>query len=181
MILRPLQPAEAFYRFNTPRWSYRPTSGAGAAKVGGRFNRPGIEALYLSRSVETGSAEYQQDEPLMPPGTLVTYRIALSQVVDFQKGYVRGEWDELWADWHCEWRKLALYEEIEPPSWLLGDIAIECGSKGILFPSTRHAGGSNVVVFTQQLDERDELSTYDPHGDLPRNQDSWRDQTGSAK
>jgi RES domain-containing protein len=41
MILRPLQPAEAFYRFNTPRWSYRPTSGAGAAKVGGRFNRPG--------------------------------------------------------------------------------------------------------------------------------------------
>jgi RES domain-containing protein len=108
----------------------------------------------------------------------VTYRIALSQVVDFQKGYVRGEWDELWADWHCEWRKLALYEEIEPPSWLLGDIAIECGSKGILFPSTRHMGGSNVVVFTQQLDERDELSTYDPHGDLPRNQDSWRDQTG---
>lgn len=59
MILRPLQPAEAFYRFNTPRW--------------------------------------------------------------FQKGYVRGEWDELWADWHCEWRRLALYEEIEPPSWLLGD------------------------------------------------------------
>lgn len=105
MILRPLQPAEAFYRFNTPRWSYRPTSGAGAAKVGGRFNRPGVEALYLSRSVETASAEYQQDEPLMPPGTLVTCRIALSNVVDFQKGYIRGDWDELWADWHCEWRK----------------------------------------------------------------------------
>jgi len=48
---------------------------------------------------------------------------------------------------------LALYEEIEPPR-------------------------SNIVVFTQQLEERDELSTYDPHGDLPRNQDSWRDQTG---
>lgn len=112
MILRPLQPAEAFYRFNTPRWSYRPTSGAGAAKVGGRFNRPGVEALYLSRSVETASAEYQ--------------------------------------------------EEIEPPSWLLGDIAIECGSKGVLFPSTRNAGGSNIVVFTQQLDDRDELSTIIP-------------------
>ncbi|MFL6603466.1 MAG: RES domain-containing protein [Steroidobacteraceae bacterium] len=64
---------------------------------------------------------------------------------------------------------------------MLGDIAIEYGSKGILFPSTCHAGGSNVVVFTQQLDDRDELSTYDPHGDLPRNQDSWRDQTGSEK
>jgi len=98
MILRPLQPAEAFYRFNTPRWSYRPTSGAGAAKVGGRFNRPGVEALYLSRSVETASAEYQQDEPLMPPGMLVTYRIALSEIVDFQKGYERQGWDDLWAD-----------------------------------------------------------------------------------
>jgi hypothetical protein len=62
----------------------------------------------------------------------------------------------------------------------LGDISIERGSKGILFPSTRHAGGSNVVVFTQQLDEHEELSTYDPRGDLPRNQDSWREQTGSS-
>jgi RES domain-containing protein len=111
----------------------------------------------------------------MPPGTLVTYRIALSRVVDFHKGYIRGEWDELWSDWHCEWRKQALYEEIEPPSWLLGDIAIERGSKGILFPSTRHPGGFNLVVYTQQLDDGDELSAYDPRGDLPSNQDSWRE------
>lgn len=174
MTLRPLHPAEAFYRFNTPRWSYRPTSGAGAAKVGGRFNRPGVEALYLSRSVETASAEYQQDEPLMPPGMLVTYRIALSEIVDFQKGYERQGWDELWADWHCQWRKLALYEEVEPPSWLLGDLAIERGAKAILYPSTRLTNGINIVVFTQLLDDRDELSTYDPRSDLPRNQDSWR-------
>lgn len=66
MIFRPLLPAETFYRFNTPRWAYRPTSGAGAAKLGGRFNRPGVDALYLSRSVETATAAYQQDEPLMP-------------------------------------------------------------------------------------------------------------------
>ena len=69
MILRPLQPAETFYRFNTPRWAYSPTSGAGAAKVGGRFSRPGVDALYLSRLIVTAAAEYQQGEPLMPPGT----------------------------------------------------------------------------------------------------------------
>jgi RES domain-containing protein len=72
MILRPLQPAQTFYRVNTPRWAYRPTSGAGAAKVGGRFNRPGVDALYLSRRIETATVEYQQDKSLMPPGTLVT-------------------------------------------------------------------------------------------------------------
>ncbi|TIO05675.1 MAG: RES domain-containing protein, partial [Mesorhizobium sp.] len=31
----------------TPKWAFLPTSGAGAAMDGGRFNRPGIEALYL--------------------------------------------------------------------------------------------------------------------------------------
>lgn len=136
MILRPLQPAQTFYRFNTPRWAYRPTSGAGAAKVGGRFNRPGVEALYLSRRIETATAEYQQDEALMPPGTLVAYEVELSSIVDFEKGYSRGEWDELWSDWDCQWRRQTLYEGIEPPSWLLADISIECGAKGILFPST---------------------------------------------
>jgi len=173
MILRPLQPAQTFYRFNTPRWAYRPTSGAGAAKVGGRFNRPGIDALYLSRLIATATAEYQQDEPLMPPGTLVTYEVELSSIVDFEKGYSRGEWDELWSDWDCEWRRQALYERIEPPSWLLADMSIEGGAKGILFPSTKHTGGCNLVGYTQQLDDGDKLSVHDPRGDLPKNQDSW--------
>jgi RES domain-containing protein len=173
MILRPLQPAETFYRFNTPRWACSPTSGVGASKIGGRFNRPGTDALYLSRRIETAAAEYQQGEPLMPPGTLVTYAVELSSIVDFQEGYSRGEWDELWSDWNCEWRRQALYEGIEPPSWLLADISIERGAKGILFPSTRHAGGCNLVVYTRQLEDADKLTAHDPRGDLPQNQDSW--------
>jgi hypothetical protein len=35
---------------------------------------------------------------------LVAYEVALSSIVDFEKGYSRGEWDELWSDWDCEWR-----------------------------------------------------------------------------
>lgn len=174
MIVRPLHPAETFYRFNTPRWAHTPTSGAGAARFGGRFNRPGIDAVYLSRHIETAAAEYQQDDPLIPPGTLVAYRVAVSRIVDFQAGYIRGLWDELWADWDCEWRKQALYEEIEPPSWLLGDLAIEAGAKAILFPSTKDVGGSNLVVYSQQLEESDELSAYDPRRYLPLNQESWQ-------
>lgn len=141
MIVRPLHPAETFYRFITPRWSHTPTSGAGAARFGGRFNR---------------------------------YRVALSRVVDFAAGYIRGVWDELWSNWDCEWRKQVLYEQIEPPSWLLGDLAIERGATGVLFPSTRQAGGTNLVVYSRRLQEGDELSAYDPRGNLPLDQESWR-------
>ena len=174
MIIRPLHPAETFYRFITPRWSHMPTSGAGAGRFGGRFNRPGIDAIYLSRHIETAAAEYQQDDPLIPPGTFIAYRVVLSRVVDLQAGYIRGVWDELWSDWDCEWRKQMLHEQIEPPSWLLGDLAIEQGAKGIVFPSTRHPGGANVVVYSRRLEEGDELSAYDPRGDLPLDQQSWR-------
>lgn len=69
MKQRPVGPAEVFQRVLTPRWAIAPTSGAGAAKGGGRFNRPGIEALYLSATSQTAEAEYRQDAELMPPGT----------------------------------------------------------------------------------------------------------------
>jgi RES domain-containing protein len=54
MIVRPV--AGTFYRFNTPKWAYQPTSGAGAARHGGRLNRPGIDALYFSKEVETAAS-----------------------------------------------------------------------------------------------------------------------------
>ena len=67
-----------------------------------------------------------------------------------------------------------LYERIVPPSWLLGDPAVGQLAKGILFPSTRHAGGSNWVVYPAQLEEGDELSACDPRGEPPLNRKSWR-------
>lgn len=39
---------ESSYRMHAARWAVMPTSGAGAAKHGGRFNRPGVSALYVS-------------------------------------------------------------------------------------------------------------------------------------
>jgi len=48
-----LGPDEVFHRYLTPKWAFVPTSGAGAAAEGGGFNRPGVEALYLSRLAAT--------------------------------------------------------------------------------------------------------------------------------
>jgi RES domain-containing protein len=84
MITRPFAPT--LYRIHNPRWAYLPTSGAGAAKHGGRANRPGVEALYLSSDVDTALAEYQQAAPVLPPGTIVSYTVSLSKIADFSAG-----------------------------------------------------------------------------------------------
>jgi RES domain-containing protein len=176
MILRPLGPAAIFYRFHAPRYAALPVSGTGAALHGGRFNRRGIEALYLSTNVATAHAEYSQDELLTPPGTLVTYQVTLGKVVDVSAGYEASTWGEAWEDWDCDWRVLSLGAHIEPPSWVLGDLARELGASGILFPSLKliGPGNANLAVYTKALGPRDVLTMYDPTGQLPKNQSSWQ-------
>lgn len=41
------------YPMHVPRWAVAPTSGEGAGKHGGRANRQGVEALYLSMETAT--------------------------------------------------------------------------------------------------------------------------------
>ena len=53
------------FRVHDPKWSLAPVSGAGAARFGGRANRPGINALYLSLELETALAEYRQLDALI--------------------------------------------------------------------------------------------------------------------
>jgi len=175
MILRTLGDGDALYRVIVPRWSHAPTSGAGAARKGGRFNRPGLEALYLSKDAITAVEEYRQHERLLPPGTLVTFLVGPLMVVDFSAGFESGRWEPIWADYACNWRRLAFDERSEPPSWVLGDLALDAGAAGILFPSSVHAGGTNLVVFnSSQLPAR-MLRVHDPDKRLPDDARSWLD------
>lgn len=153
-----------------------PTSGAGAAIEGGRFNRANIEALYLSSDETTALREYQQDEAIMPPGTIAAYHVALDQVVDFSAGFAPDEWAPIWEDWNCNWRGLRFLSGITPPSWDIGDLVLEAGSPGLLFPSTRNPGGLNLVVYTGLLDgsEKRRVRVYDPDNKLPKTQASWK-------
>lgn len=173
MILADLGPVTA-YRIHTPRWATAPTSGAGAAAHGGRANRPGIAALYLSLDSETAIREYQQLSSLMPPGTLVSYTVRVDPVVDFRAGYETARWPALWEEFQCDWRDLWFNQRVEPPSWVLGDETLAAGAKGILFGSTLSPAGVNLVVFVDVLGADDTLEAYDPTGELPKNQESWR-------
>ena len=139
-----LGPDEVFHRYQTPKWSFVPTSGVGAASDGGRFNRPGVEALYLSRAPQTALDEYRQGSSITPPATLAAYLVNLEEVVDLSDGYDPSLWPPDWKDWGCAWRQIARIDKKIPPSWRLGDEVIAAGRRGLLFPSLRHAGGINL-------------------------------------
>lgn len=164
----------AAYRMHSPKWAVAPTSGAGAAMHGGRLNRPGIAALYLSLDTETAIREYQQLSSLVPPGTLVSYQLTLNDVVDFSAGYDSKRWPALWESFYCDWRELWFNQRIEPPTWVLGDQVIAAGGKGILFRSSLPSHGLNLVLYPDTLESYDNLSVFDPSGTLPKNYASWQ-------
>lgn len=159
------------YRVHDPKWSFAPTSGAGAGKHGGRANRPGVNALYLSLELETALAEYKQLDALLPPALMVSYRINVDPVADFRDGFTNA-WDPLWQDFYCDWRKMYFNDGIEPPSWVIGDQVLASGAKGIMFRSVV-TGGTNLVLYTDALTNSDSIDVHDPNHALPRNQASW--------
>lgn len=169
MILAPLTCVA--YRVHQPKWSFAPTSGAGAGSHGGRANRPGVNALYLSLELETALAEYQQVDALLPPGLMVSYTVSVDAIVDFRGGYT-NDWDPTWQDFYCDWRNMYFNQGIEPPSWVIGDQVLAAGAKGILFDSVI-TDGTNLVVYTDALTGADAINAYDPNEALPKNQKSW--------
>ncbi len=166
-------PDEVFHRVLTPRWAFAPTSGAGAALNGGRFNRPGVEALHLSRAPQTALEEYRQGASITPPGTLAAYRVTLTSVADLSGGYDPAMWAVAWADWACDWQYVARIQGETPISWMLAERVMGAGRCGLLYPSVRHPGGVNLVVFPSALKAADSVVAHDPDRRLPRDPSSW--------
>jgi len=161
------------YRALTPRWAFTPLSGAGAAKAGGRFNRQGLEALYLSLDAATAIAEYQQTSQRLPPLTLCEYRATLPALVDLRR-LEEGQWDSIWQDWACDWRASLFEHHIEPSTWTMGDMVLDAGYSGIIFPSLAHPGGTNVVLYLDTLQQAGgTIAINDPDGRLPKDDSSW--------
>jgi RES domain-containing protein len=171
--LTQIGPDQIYHRYLTPKWAFLPTSGAGAAIDGGRFNRPGVEALYLSYAPQTALEEYKQGASITPPATLAAYKITLADVADLSQGFDPNIWDGAWREWDCAWRQIARIHKKAPPSWKLADLVIKSGSRGLLFPSLHHAGGTNLVIFPANLVDGDKVAVHDPDQRLPHDQSSW--------
>jgi RES domain-containing protein len=170
MILASLGQDEplACYRVISPAYAGMPLSGMGAARRGGRFNRPGQEALYLSMDEVTALAEYKQDNPWLPPGTICTFFAQGLRVADLGAGIDPERWPRLWADFAVDWRAEWFGKSIEPPTWYMADDVVAAGLDGIVFLSQARPGGSNLVVYGSSSRPASQLRVYDPAGVLSR-------------
>jgi RES domain-containing protein len=154
-----------------PRWSHDPLSGAGAARNGGRWNKPGRPALYLSEHYTTAIAEYEQELGFRP-GMLVAYNVSVTGLVDLTDPLILAllECDPIILS--NPWKAVALIEKKEPPTWTLAEKLISQGYAGLRVPSVR-AKGANIVLWRWNDDQSRKVETLDPLGDLPLNAASW--------
>jgi RES domain-containing protein len=134
-------------------------SGEGAAAQGGRWNPPGLKAVYASRTVITAVHESYQNlldfgfpsvaiRPRVFCGAIVTLQIVLDLTDKNVRRILGFTLDELLdEDW------LSIQQQGEE-SWTqaIGRGAYEAGFEGLLAPSARdRPTGVNVVIFPRNL------------------------------
>lgn len=162
-------PATAF-RAHNPLWSHSPESGHGAAVHGGRFNRVGLPALYLSLRYETAVLEAAQSFPhKMQPLTIVQYDVDCDDIVDLTDPAERETWSVRPAVLRCAWQLLA--ETGQPvPSWDLADRLISKRIAGILVRSFAPGAGVrdvNLVLWRWGRRRPHRVVAIDDEGRLP--------------
>ena len=165
------------YRGHEPIYAFDPLSGEGARIHGGRFNRIGTPALYLSTSLETASIEVSQSfGGRLPPTTLCEYDLDVERIFDLTSEVQCSELGILPTDLACGWL-LDIENGKTPVSWLITDELQRLGAYGIVVPSfatAARAGMTNIVLWTWGPDLPHKVTVHDPSGRLPKNQLSWK-------
>lgn len=160
------------WRIHAPRWAFAPLSGEGAARTGGRLNRPGTPALYLAFEHGTAIQEYEQDLGWRP-GTLCAYRVS-GRFADLREDHALEELGFRGPDLRCPWKLLAFSRPMqEPPSWRLADALQASRVSGAIYPSQASSAGTNLVLWRWNARGGAKVEVLDPLRDLPRDQASW--------
>ncbi len=155
-----------------PKWAYQPLSGAGAARYGGQFNEPNVEALYLSKDYITAISEYEQDLGIRP-GTLCAYDVDIKGIVDLTDPQVQIVCSVTSEILVCAWKEIWLVQKQRPATWNLANRLRSHNYVGIRVPSVRHFSGVNLVLWYWHNHPDCCITVLDPTGDLPTNQNSW--------
>lgn len=133
------------WRIVSPRWASAPLAGDGAARHGGRWNRPGAPALYLSEAVETAFAEYQQELGVRP-GTFIAYEIVGARFADLTDARILAEFGIPAAGLLAPWKEAAFVRRDDPTTWVLAD-RLASLFDGVRVPSAQYDGGVNLVLW----------------------------------
>jgi RES domain-containing protein len=113
--------------------------------TGARWNAPGLDAIYTSCERETALAEaeyYIGLQPLRPKARRVLYtiRVSVNSVIDLTApGLLAGL--GITAD--------VLARPDHEPCRVIGSAVTWLGHDGLLVPSARRAGGTNLVLYKQ--------------------------------
>lgn len=164
------------YRAHHPMWSFDPLSGEGAKKHGGRFNRPGCAALYLSLDPTTAWMEAQQGFPFKPqPMTLVAYEIDCKMIADLNDEALLKRLDFAPQDLACAWEAIAAKKQ-QPATWQLVDLLRNLNVAGILvrsFATGCNANHQNLVLWDWSDSAPNAVQPIDDFGRLPSTMVSW--------
>ncbi len=156
------------YRFHSVSYP-RPEdilSGAGANWRGGRWNPPGISAIYGSTSDETALDECKAHDryyglQTLSPRLLVVVEVRLDRVLNLTNPRVRRKLRLAVRDWADEdWRQMQENGR-ESLSQAIGRAVSEAGGSALLAPSSAVHGGVNVVVFPDNLQAGDTASVVE--------------------
>ena len=156
------------YRTTSLQYYSRGFSAVGARKAAGRFNRADVSAVYFALEPQTALAEYWGTEPPRPAVVLPAGLTAI-RVIDLTVDLSSLSPD--WQDWNCDWKivrdaELASGTPGDCASWRCGDMAIAANCSAIMFPSVAHAGGRNVVIFTESITVGHRIDLLDPFDEI---------------
>ena len=119
------------YRAHNPLWAWNPLSGEGARRRGGRFNRKGLNALYLSLSPVTALKEVQPPKQPLQPIVLCAYEIDVAPILDCTDERQRDEMGIADKDLTCPNWEMEMYSGLIPASQVLVDLLLASGFAGM--------------------------------------------------
>jgi RES domain-containing protein len=158
--------SDRVWRMLDVKWQKDPNN-SGSHLTGQRFNRVGQHALYLGIDHTTAIAEFHQT--LIRPGTLAAYDIVCDDIIDLTQTLTREALGIDLSTLRCDWRRIAIIERGEPPTWTLADRLIADGIVGALVPSLQ-VTGTNLVLWRWHRagtgGEGAAVTLVDPGGDL---------------
>lgn len=154
-------------------------SGQGAARLGGRWNRPRTLAVYGSLDIITATREAYQNIidagfslSAIRPRVIAGAAAKLSVVCDLTDKAIRRKIgfsrDELLAE---DWRGIQASGR-EPWTQAIARGCRTAGFEGLIVPSARNRRGKNIVVFPDRLHRGSRLAVL-AERELPPHPDDW--------
>jgi RES domain-containing protein len=131
-----------------------------------------VAALYMSTDLLTAVAEYEQELGIRP-GTFCAYDVDVAGILDLRRPEVLTACGIAPDLRFAPWKGILLVEGRRPPAWDAVDQLIAAGIAGILVPSTRLPGDTNLVLWRWNDSPDRVVTALEPQRDLPADQSSW--------